>query len=58
MWAPTDVSFELHDDHGVDLILAGFGEKRENTLVQVLVEPFGEGAMHVVEIHYANPTSD
>ncbi|MFU8772989.1 MAG: hypothetical protein ACNA8H_11285, partial [Anaerolineales bacterium] len=44
----------LHDDHMVDLILRNFGEERENTPVQFLINDISECEIHVIEIHYGN----
>jgi len=52
MWAQSDVNIAMHDDHFVDVILANFGEEREDVPVQVLVSPRSEGVMDVIEIHY------
>lgn len=53
MWETTDSSIQMFADSGVDLILKGFGEKREDVRVQQIVLPDGEGQMTVIEIHYA-----
>jgi len=52
LWVETEKEVSLQDDHMVDLILANFGEEREDAPVQQIINFRGEGMVDVIEIHY------